>query len=60
VVIHHSEQGFVSLRQIVLPKRGLSCLHFPYDQRPIEFLSLSVDQEGILAGMVADCLLKRV
>ena len=35
MVIHHSEQGFVSLRQIVLAKTGLSRLHFPYYQRPI-------------------------
>jgi hypothetical protein len=60
VVIHHSEQGFVNLHQIVLAKTGLSCLHFPYYQRPIEFLDLSVDQEGVLAGMVAHRLLKRV
>src|ERR1700738_4411871 len=60
VVIHHSEQGFVSLHQIVLAKTDLSCLHFPYYQRPIEFLDLSVDQEGILAGMVAHRLLKGV
>src|SRR6266403_115008 len=45
---------------IVLAKTGLSCLHFLYYQRPIEFLDLNVDQEGILAGMVAHCLLKRV
>jgi hypothetical protein len=51
--IDHSAQGLVSLRKVILSQTALSGLKFSDNESPIKLHYLTVDDERVLAWMIA-------